>query len=253
MMKSILGWQGWGKIWGYLMPLAQPTPTVTNIKYGYLYNWYAATEVKQICSNGWHVPTKSEINILLLYLDGHSTISNTYGYTNTGAESIFEKGIFWNSENIDATNLFKFNNRGNGIRYTNGQFGEKGASSYCICSDVQTVAPFIGSLFFYSQFDAQAYQLYWSDGYEKALGAGIRLIKDSTTLSHGQSGTYVGNDGKVYRTICIGSQEWLADNLAETKYRNGDLIPTVTDNTEWIGLTTGAKCAYNNDENNVLL
>lgn len=87
---------------------------------------------------------------------------------------------------------------------------------------------------------------------DKKSGISIRLIKDSTTLSHGQSGTYTGNDGKVYRTICIGTQEWLADNLAETKYRNGDTIPTVTDGTTWIGLTTGAKCAYNNDESNVM-
>lgn len=62
----------------------------------------------------------------------------------------------------------------------------------------------------------------------------------------------VGNDGKVYPTVAIGTQVWMAANLAETKYRNGDTIPTVTDNTTWAGLTTGAKCAYNNDESNVM-
>ena len=79
----------------------------------------------------------------------------------------------------------------------------------------------------------------------------IRLIKDSTTLTHGQTGTYTGNDGKVYRTICIGTQEWLADNLCETLYRDGSPIPEVTDNATWAALTTGALCAYNNDWNNV--
>jgi uncharacterized protein (TIGR02145 family) len=55
-------------------------------------------------------------------------------------------------------------------------------------------------------------------------GLSVRFVKTSTTLTDGQSGTYTGNDGKVYRTICIGTQEWLADNLNETKYRNSFAI-----------------------------
>lgn len=92
---------------------------------------------------------------------------------------------------------------------------------------------------------------------DKKRGASIRLIKDSTTLTHGQSGTYTGNDGKVYRTICIGTQEWLADNLAETKYRNGDWIDgfnngiyTPISNSTWESLTTGALCAYDDNIGN---
>ena len=85
----------------------------------------------------------------------------------------------------------------------------------------------------------------------KHYGQTIRLLKTTTTLSDGQSGLYQGNDGKVYRTICINGVEYLAEPLCETKYRGGTEIPTVTDNTTWSGLTTGAKCAYNNDENNV--
>jgi hypothetical protein len=36
----------------------------------------------------------------------------------------------------------------------------------------------------------------------------------------------------------------------ETKYRDGSLIPEVTDNATWYGLTTGARCSYNNVEAN---
>ena len=77
-------------------------------------------------------------------------------------------------------------------------------------------------------------------------------MKDTTTLTHGQTGTYTGNDGKVYRTICIGAQEWLADNLLETLYRDLSAIPEVTSDATWIGLTTGARCSYNNDEGNAI-
>lgn len=45
----------------------------------------------------------------------------------------------------------------------------------------------------------------------------------------------------------IGEQEWMAENLAETRYSDGTLIPNVTDNTAWGALTTGAYCTYNND------
>jgi uncharacterized protein (TIGR02145 family) len=57
-------------------------------------------------------------------------------------------------------------------------------------------------------------------------------------------------DGNVYRTVKIGTQIWMAENLKTTKYRNGDPIPNVTDNPQWISLKTGALCLYKNDEAN---
>jgi uncharacterized protein (TIGR02145 family) len=39
----------------------------------------------------------------------------------------------------------------------------------------------------------------------------------------------------------------MAKNLDVARYRNGDIIPQVTDPTEWSNLTTGAWCWYNND------
>ena len=56
-------------------------------------------------------------------------------------------------------------------------------------------------------------------------------------------------DGNTYITVKIGEQWWTAENLRVTHYRNGDAIPNVVENSEWRNLTTGAYCAYNNDEN----
>lgn len=58
-------------------------------------------------------------------------------------------------------------------------------------------------------------------------------------------------DGNVYKTVTLGSQVWMAENLKVTHYRNGDVIPNVTDSSEWAGLTTGAYCEYDNDITNV--
>src|SRR5665647_2153473 len=46
-------------------------------------------------------------------------------------------------------------------------------------------------------------------------------------------------------TIC--TQVWMLKNLDVSTYRNGDLIPEVTDQTAWATLTTGAWCYNNND------
>lgn len=57
-------------------------------------------------------------------------------------------------------------------------------------------------------------------------------------------------DGNVYHTVTIGTQVWMVENLKTTKYRDGTIIPNVTDNTEWTDLTTGAYSDYDNTSSN---
>ena len=57
-------------------------------------------------------------------------------------------------------------------------------------------------------------------------------------------------DLNEYRVVKIGDQWWMAENLKVTKYRNGDPIANITDNSTWTSLSTGAYCYYNNDSNN---
>ncbi len=49
-------------------------------------------------------------------------------------------------------------------------------------------------------------------------------------------------DGNEYRTVQIGNQEWMAENLMVEHYRNGDPIPVVTDDSAWASLRLGASC-----------
>jgi uncharacterized protein (TIGR02145 family) len=55
------------------------------------------------------------------------------------------------------------------------------------------------------------------------------------------------SDAVFLPTIVIGTQQWMEKNLEVVTYRNGDIIPQVTDATTWAGLTTGAWCYNNND------
>ena len=56
----------------------------------------------------------------------------------------------------------------------------------------------------------------------------------------------VDPDGNNYKTVTIGTQIWMAENLKTTHYRNGNAIANVTDNTAWGSLSTGAWCDYSN-------
>ena len=51
-------------------------------------------------------------------------------------------------------------------------------------------------------------------------------------------------DGKTYKTVKIGNQTWMSENLSVSIYRNGDTIPQVQDPKAWSTLTTGAWCYY---------
>lgn len=54
-------------------------------------------------------------------------------------------------------------------------------------------------------------------------------------------------EGNVYKTVKIGDQVWMAENLKVTQYNTEDAIPNVTNNDAWTALTTDAYCWANND------
>ena len=220
------------------IPIPVPV-TVTAVKYGLLYNWFAATDARNIAADGWEVPTDTQLDSLVTYLGGILV---------AGGE-LKESGLlYFNTPNTGAVNSVGFNGRGNGIRQAGGTFSDiKNNFNIWNKTDFNATIAFQHTLGIHSSTGIT------NGGLPKTSGMGVRPIKTTTTLTHGQTGTYTGNDGKVYRTICIGTQEWLADNLCETKYRNGDTIPEVTNNAEWAALSTGALCAYNNDWSNVLI
>ncbi len=62
-------------------------------------------------------------------------------------------------------------------------------------------------------------------------------------------------DGNSYKTVYIGSQKWMAENLRTTKYNDGTMIPLVIDPTKWAEnfnkmSTLPMMSWYNNDKDN---
>ena len=201
------------------------------VKNGYLYNNHAVSEARHISNAGWEVPSEASWDSLITYCGGSLFAGGRLKQTGT---------TYWNSPNTSASDSVNFRARGSGWRAWPYSFDGIGVITAYKNSSLYHV------ILYYNNNDAITSSVQGGSD-----GNAIRLKKTFTNLTHGQTGTYTGNDGRVYHTICIGTQEWLQENLAETKYRNGDVIPTVTDQTTWEGLSTGAKCAYNNDESNV--
>jgi uncharacterized protein (TIGR02145 family) len=60
-------------------------------------------------------------------------------------------------------------------------------------------------------------------------------------------------DGNEYKTIKYGLQEWMAENLNVSHFRNGDIIPEAKTKKEWISLGNKGKpawCFFENDPEN---
>ena len=204
------------------------------ILFGYLYNYWAAKDARNISNAGFHVPVRAEYETLAATIGG--------GLYQGGKlkEASF---LSWNSPNTGATNEVSFNIKGSGYRDRLGNFNGLKLAAMLMTLTLNDNPD--NAMIFALTHDGINFYAGQNINYS---GYSLRLIADNTTLVNGQKGKYIGNDGKIYPTICIGTQEWLAVNLAETKYRTGANITKVTESSAWDGLLTEGYCAYNNDE-----
>lgn len=211
--------------------------SIPSIRYGLLYNFWAVTDPRNIAAVGWNFMIKNTVYVAIRDLYGGSTLAGNALKENDLA--------FWLSPNTGATNSAKFNMRGSGMRSYVGTFSYlKQRSPIWSLLVPQIYNPEFPTCFYSNT--------YWTAGSSQFKnGSAVRLVKDSTTLPEGGQGCYIGNNGRAYRTICIAGYEIMADNLAETIFRDGSQIPEVTLASDWAALSTAGMCAYNNDWSNV--
>lgn len=212
--------------------------------YGMLYNWYAATDARNIANSGWHVPDNVEMNNLRIFLDP----TGTSGSNTAGGAMKATGTTYWSTPNTGATNSSNLNVKGAGQRSTaSGGFGGFNTNTQfwntwsASTEDGGTGLLFHDNETFFTGLDIST---------NKYGGLSIILRKDTPTVGANYTivpNGYTGNDGNVYNTVIIDGYEWTGALLIETKYRNGDSIPNVTDDTAWVALTSGALCYYNND------
>ena len=195
--------------------------TVSTPFYGYLYNWYAASE--SIAPVGCRVATNDDWDTLINYLGG-PTVAASY-LKQVGTSN-------WGSPNTDATNSTGFNalpiyphQTVNNI-WTSTDYGD-----------------FTGYLAMTS-YDGTLSSPY-DTGAEKNNPMSIRCIVEDP-LSWTAGTTYTDYDGNVYNSVKIGTQVWLTENLCVTHYNDGTEIPYVSQSL-FSTYTTPARGSYNND------
>ncbi|MCB9222626.1 MAG: T9SS type A sorting domain-containing protein [Crocinitomicaceae bacterium] len=81
--------------------------------YGYLYTWYVADDARNVCPEGWHVPSYPEYMILDEFLGGQEISGG----------KLKQSGLdCWKSPNTGATNEYGYNGVPNGHRSLNGYY-----------------------------------------------------------------------------------------------------------------------------------
>lgn len=84
----------------------------------------------------------------------------------------------------------------------------------------------------------------------------VSMLSLSTTMLAQQYGILKDTrDGKIYKTVKIGNQVWMADNLDVSKFRNGDLILHAKTSKEWEKAGKNkqpAWCYFEYDSNNLI-
>jgi uncharacterized protein (TIGR02145 family) len=78
-------------------------------------------------------------------------------------------------------------------------------------------------------------------------GTGYGQEISFTTLKDIEYGSERDIEGNTYKTVQIGTQVWLAENLKTTKYNDGTGIINITDYVKWGNLTTPAFCWVGNN------
>ncbi len=75
-------------------------------------------------------------------------------------------------------------------------------------------------------------------------------IDDETDSFEHEFGLLTDIEGNEYKTIVIGEQEWMAENLKTSSYRDRSDIAHVPEGGEWRSLVSGAWSYYDNDSSN---
>jgi uncharacterized protein (TIGR02145 family) len=131
--------------------------------YGRLYTWFAATDSRNICPTGWHVPSEGEWSDLMIYCVNAAYAGGKLKETGT---------IHWKNPNAGAKDEFGFKALPAGTRSISGPFSGMGSGGWWWSS---TVAGYLTAYFREMYYD---FADVGGDFEYGALGLSVRCIWD---------------------------------------------------------------------------
>jgi uncharacterized protein (TIGR02145 family) len=208
----------------------------------YFYNWYAVSDNRGVINEKWMIPNQSEIIIWNAYspieIVPIGIVSEQGAFT-----KVTDQNYFW----------------------TTSEYNEKGKRESAVSVSISNST--IG--------ETELKQAYKQEGFlvlvvekEKmsiAIKEAAKLMLDvkkssstivnNTTKTETKTNSTIGNTttSKDYKTLKIGSQTWITENLNTDRFRNGELIPEAKTADEWELAEKNkqpAWCYYNNDSVN---
>jgi uncharacterized protein (TIGR02145 family) len=162
------------------------TSTPSNLtNYGYLYNWFAVSDVRNICPLGWSVPSDSDWNKLVIFADGAADTSITSVVQSDAAViKLTSPSPLWSASYTTGTDDYGFSLLPGGARYpgstlyNQGEFVNKLLGSFHWTStNDNTVSP--PQAYFRTILDVSSTSLSFIRSTEAYEGGGsIRCIKN---------------------------------------------------------------------------
>jgi uncharacterized protein (TIGR02145 family) len=144
--------------------------------YGFLYNWYAATDSRKICPTGWHVPTDGEWTSLIQFTVPTETVSATVFRSqspNAGGK-LKSTSTLWNTATpaSPGTDNFGFTALPGGGRNNNGSFGSVRNDALFWSASFSD-----GSNAWFRNLDNISSNVYRNNTF-KSVGASVRCLRD---------------------------------------------------------------------------
>lgn len=218
-------------------------------RYGRLYNWYAVNDPRGLAPIGYHIPTDAEWTVLVDYLGG----------TFEAGEKMKSKNGWLNGGN--GTNSSGFTGLPGGFRV----IGHYDHNTFDLWNDEKSKGYWWSSTGWYrwlyygksiDSYDGDGRMVgresAGTDGY---FGFSVRLLKDSFNNFDSEIRVVKEIPTDFSETVTIGKQIWKTKNLNVDKFRNGDPIPHVKNDEEWIRAGWSGKPAwryYDDDPTNGL-
>lgn len=131
--------------------------------YGRLYTWYAVTDSRKICPDGWHVPDNAEMTVLSDYAGGSA---------NAGGKLKEYGTAHWRTPNDGATNSYGFNALPAGGRTITGYYnGLTDVTDYWTVTEFDLAKSWNWNLLYVSPF-------FLNQKTDKKYAASVRCLKD---------------------------------------------------------------------------